>query len=169
MSGGKAEWREDLALSLRVPRGRDRQGRPVRSSDYVVAPRGETPEDAQARRAGGSFTLAEARDERAKARVLVKQVINPAHRQQLDRIKRDQESPTTFEAVAKEWLALEGLDGHDQGPSPRYACACRVPEIWCLARQEHHLGAYPRRAEQRGQEERPDRRGRSQAHHVWRV
>jgi len=74
--------------------------------EYVVAPRGETPEEAQARRAGGSFTLAEARDERAKARALVKQGINPAHRRQLDRIKREQESATTFEAVAKEWLAL---------------------------------------------------------------
>jgi hypothetical protein len=58
--------------------------------DYVVAPRGETPEEAQARRAGGSFTLAEARDERTKARALVKQGINPAHRRQLDRIKREQ-------------------------------------------------------------------------------
>ncbi|MCS0580999.1 tyrosine-type recombinase/integrase [Massilia pinisoli] len=74
---------------------------------YVTAPRGETLEEAQARRAGGSFTLSEARDERAKARALVKQGINPAHKRQLDRIKREQEGATTFDAVAKEWLAMK--------------------------------------------------------------
>lgn len=75
--------------------------------DYVVAPSGETPEEGQARRGGRRFTLAEARDERIKARSLVKQGINPAHNRQLERIKREQESATTFEAVAQEWLALK--------------------------------------------------------------
>jgi integrase len=75
--------------------------------DYVIAPRAETPEEAQARRAGGSFTLTEARDERAKARALVKQGINPAHQRKLDRIKRELQNAVTFEAVAKEWLALK--------------------------------------------------------------
>lgn len=89
-----------------------REGNVVKESlfavgDYAVAPREETPEQAQERRAGGRFTLAEARDERAKARALVKQGINPAHRRQLDRIRREQESATTFEAVAKEWVALK--------------------------------------------------------------
>ena len=84
-----------------------REGEMVKESlfavgDYVVAPRGETPQEAQVRRAGGSFTLAETRDERAKARALVKQGVNPAHRRQLDRIKREQGSATTFEAVAFE-------------------------------------------------------------------
>ena len=37
----------------------------------------------------------------------MKQGINPAHNRQLERIKREQESATTFEAVAKEWLALK--------------------------------------------------------------
>jgi hypothetical protein len=36
--------------------------------DYATAPTGETEQQAKARRAGGGFTLAEARDERAKAR-----------------------------------------------------------------------------------------------------
>ena len=40
--------------------------------------------------------------------------INPAHNRQLERIKREQESATTFEAVANEWLALEGLGRHHQ-------------------------------------------------------
>jgi len=47
--------------------------------DYAAAPQGETPEAANARRNGGRFTLAEAREERAKARALVKQGINPSH------------------------------------------------------------------------------------------
>lgn len=75
--------------------------------DYAVAPSGETPEEAQARRGGRRFTLAEARDERTNARALVKQGINPAHNRQLERIKREQENATTFEAVAREWLALK--------------------------------------------------------------
>lgn len=75
--------------------------------DYANAPNGETPEQTKARRDGGRFTLAEAREERIKARALVKQGINPAHSRQLDRIKRELESATTFEAVAGEWLALK--------------------------------------------------------------
>ncbi|GAB1423135.1 tyrosine-type recombinase/integrase [Thauera terpenica] len=75
--------------------------------EYVSAPSTETPEEAKARRDGGRFTLAEARDERIKARGLVKQGVNPAHSRQLDKIKREQENATTFEAVAREWLALK--------------------------------------------------------------
>jgi integrase len=73
--------------------------------DYAIAQSAETSEEGQARRAGRRFTLAEARDERIKARALVKQGINPAHNRQLERIKREQESATTFESVANEWLA----------------------------------------------------------------
>lgn len=75
--------------------------------EYATVPNGETPEAAQARRAGGRLTLAEARDERAKARDLVKQGINPAHNRQLERVKREQDSANTFEAVAREWVALK--------------------------------------------------------------
>jgi len=74
--------------------------------DYASSPTGETPEAAQARRAGGRFTLAEAREERIKARALVKQGINPAHQRQQDRVQIVQDFATTFESVAKEWLAL---------------------------------------------------------------
>ena len=74
--------------------------------DYANSPTGETPEAAQARRAGGRFTLAEAREERIKARALVKQGINPAHQRQQDRVQIVQDFATTFESVAKEWLAL---------------------------------------------------------------
>ena len=75
--------------------------------DYANAPNGEPPEEGKARRAGGRFTLAEARDERTKARGLVKQGINPSHHRQHKRITRELESATTFDAVAREWLALK--------------------------------------------------------------
>jgi integrase len=74
--------------------------------NYAQVPAGETEEETKARRKGGRFTLAEAREERAKARALVKHGINPAHHRQLERIKREQDSATTFEAVAREWLGL---------------------------------------------------------------
>lgn len=40
------------------------------------------------------------------ARQLVKQGIHPAQQKQLDRIKAEFEHSTTFEAIAKEWVAL---------------------------------------------------------------
>ena len=64
-------------------------------------------EEAQVRRNGGHLTLGEARIERGRLRGLVKQGINPVQNRRLDQIKREQESATTFEAVAKEWLALK--------------------------------------------------------------
>ncbi len=75
--------------------------------EYSSAPSGETTEAAATRRAGGRFTLSEAREERVKARGLVKQGINPAHQRQLDKIKRVQQSATTFESVAREWIAMK--------------------------------------------------------------
>lgn len=75
--------------------------------EYAAAPNGETPDEANARRAGGLLTLSEARDERAKARALVKQGINPAHSRRVDRKKRAFDLATTFEAVADEWLGLK--------------------------------------------------------------
>ncbi len=54
-----------------------------------------------------AIALADARKNREAARELVKQGINPAHDRQLDKIKREQEAATTFEAVAMEWLALK--------------------------------------------------------------
>jgi integrase len=89
-----------------------REGQAIKESvfavgEYVIAPSGETPEEAQIRQCARRFTLAEARDERTRARALVKQGINPAHHRQLERIKRNLESATTFETVAEEWLALK--------------------------------------------------------------
>ncbi|MFJ3057170.1 tyrosine-type recombinase/integrase [Herbaspirillum sp. NPDC087042] len=78
--------------------------------EYAVSPPGETTEAAFARRAGGRFTLAEAREERVKARDLVKQGINPAHHRQMERLKREQEGINTFEVVAREWVALKSWE-----------------------------------------------------------
>jgi integrase len=75
--------------------------------EYVAAPAGETPEQTAARRNGGRFTLAEAREQRVRARALVKQGVNPAHDRRLERIKREQANATTVEAVAREWVALK--------------------------------------------------------------
>ena len=115
-----------------------REGETVKESlfavgDYVVAPRNETPEEAQARHAGGSFTLAEAREERVKARALVKQGVNPAHKRQMDRIKREQESAITFEVVAKEWISLK--DWADTTKARRLDMLDRVvfPKIGALS------------------------------------
>lgn len=75
--------------------------------NYANAPAGETEAQTKARRDGGCFTLAEAREERARVRALVKQGINPAHNRRLLRVKREQETATTFEAVAREWVAAK--------------------------------------------------------------
>lgn len=100
--------------------------------EYASAPKDETPEAAKVRRDGGRFTLAEARDERIKARALVTQGINPAHNRQLMRIKRELENATTFEAVAKEWLALK--DWEESTKARRLDTLARVvfPKIGAL-------------------------------------
>lgn len=54
-----------------------------------------------------AITLVDARKKRDEARDLVKQGINPAHNRQLEKIKIEQATATTFEAVAREWLALK--------------------------------------------------------------
>lgn len=53
-----------------------------------------------------AITLVDARKKREEARDLVKRGINPAHNRQLEKIKIEQATATTFEAVALEWLAL---------------------------------------------------------------
>jgi len=100
--------------------------------DYAPAPAGETADEAAARRGGRLFTLAEAREERAKARALVKQGINPAHARQLEQIKRVQDAANTFEAVAREWVALR--DWEDVTKARRLDMLTRVvfPKIGAI-------------------------------------
>lgn len=52
----------------------------------------------------GHVSLSDARSERDRARVLVKQGIHPSHNRQSVRIARQSENANTFEAVAREWL-----------------------------------------------------------------
>lgn len=51
--------------------------------------------------------LSAAREKAEVARKLVKAGIHPSHQKQLDRIKVEHENANTFEAVAREWLALK--------------------------------------------------------------
>mgnify|MGYP000122462501 CR=1 FL=1 len=100
--------------------------------EYATAPAGETPEEAEARRAGRRFTLAEAREERTRARALVKQGINPAHARQLDKIRAQQDAGNTFEAVAREWVSLR--DWEEATKARRLDTLARVafPKIGAL-------------------------------------
>jgi integrase len=75
------------------------------AGEYVQAPREESQEQANARRNAGGLTLAEARLRRAEWRTLVKQGIHPAHHRQAARLVTHAENATTFEAVAREWIA----------------------------------------------------------------
>lgn len=84
-SNGVKAWRYRFRLS-------------DKESVFAIGDYGATPP---------ALTLADARKKREQARDLVKQGINPAHHRQMKKIKRKQETATTFEDVALEWLALK--------------------------------------------------------------
>lgn len=67
-------------------------------------PPSETEEDREARLKQRVFTLSEARDERLRARGLVKQGIHPAHDARLSSIRRRHSTASSFEAVANRWM-----------------------------------------------------------------
>lgn len=75
--------------------------------EYAAAPVGETDTQAKARREDRRFTLDEARQERARARALVKQGTHPAHARLAQRHARLEANENTFEFVAREWLAVK--------------------------------------------------------------
>ncbi|VVE90123.1 tyrosine-type recombinase/integrase [Pandoraea bronchicola] len=54
-----------------------------------------------------NVTLGEAREKCEAARKLVREGISPVQTRQIERIKREQDSANTFEAVASEWQALK--------------------------------------------------------------
>lgn len=64
----------------------------------------EKPEDADERKSAGRYSLEEARQERLRARDLVKQGIHPAQRRDSLRARQKADSINTFEAVGREWL-----------------------------------------------------------------
>ncbi len=129
-NGGKA-WRYRFKLT----KAGETKENLFAIGEYASAPPGETAEHAKARRAGGRFTLAEAREERTKPRALVKQGINPAHRQ-FGRIKREQENAPTFEAIAREWLALRDWEEVTKARRLDMLQRVVVPKIGVLPAQQ---------------------------------
>ena len=78
--------------------------------EYTSPVSKETEDAATVRRAGGKFTLAEARAERDKARALVKHGINPVQQRKLDGVRAADARSQTFEFVAREWLDLRAAN-----------------------------------------------------------
>ena len=72
--------------------------------EYFKATARESENQADARKAGGHYTLAEARIERDRCKRLVKQGIHPAHNRRVQRAAQTAENANTFEAIAKEWI-----------------------------------------------------------------
>ena len=72
--------------------------------EYVQAPAGESKRETEQRIQSGRLTLGEARQERDKARGLVKQGIHPAHNRQALRVAKIAEGANTVEAIAREWI-----------------------------------------------------------------
>lgn len=106
--------------------------------EYAQPPRHETPQEAGTRRAGGKFTLAEARGERDRCRGLVKQGIHPAQQRRLEAIRRTHEGAATFEAVAREWIEQNAAHWTPKSKAQREALLDRkiFPRIGTLpARQ----------------------------------
>ncbi|MBJ7883175.1 integrase arm-type DNA-binding domain-containing protein, partial [Gelidibacter salicanalis] len=54
-----------------------------------------------------SVGLADAREKCEDARKLVRLGVSPVQNRQFEKIRREMDSANTFEAVAKEWLALK--------------------------------------------------------------
>jgi len=115
-----------------------------------------------------TVSLAEARDKCEEARKLVKQGINPAHNRQLERVKREQDSANTFEAVAREWVALKTWEPITKKRRLDMLTRVVFPKSVCCP-SSRSRGAHPRRSEDRCKEERAKRGSRGQAHYVRRV
>lgn len=83
----------------------------------------------------GHMSLDDARGERDKARVLVKQGIHPARQRKAERLATHAENANTFEAVAREWMAKK-----QQGWTPYYL---RQVERFLQADVFPHVGNLP--------------------------
>jgi integrase len=78
------------------------------AGEYCDVPDGETPEQAEARRAGGRLTLAEARVEREKWRALVVRGIHPVQAKRDAKAAADIIRANTFAAITEEFIAQRG-------------------------------------------------------------
>lgn len=76
--------------------------------EWCAAPDGEKPEQAEARRSAGRFTLAEARIERQRLRAMVKRGQHPLAAKKAERLAMMHSSANTFEAVAREFVETRG-------------------------------------------------------------
>lgn len=74
--------------------------------EYPVRPlpAGESEEQAAARRAAGTLTLAEAVVAREEARTLIRQGIHPSHKRQSQKAAQIAQNANTFRALAEEWI-----------------------------------------------------------------
>lgn len=71
---------------------------------YGSASAAETPDQTRERQSRGLYTLAEAREERAKARALVKQGISPVQNREVAKLKSQFDSSDIFDAFAEDWI-----------------------------------------------------------------
>lgn len=106
MPTGRKFWR----YRFEVQEGGVRKESRITLGEHVSAPSGEKDEDRQRRMAGGFLTASEAREERLKARALVKQGISPVQQRHVDRLKADAMKAHTLRSVTDEWLALQGWE-----------------------------------------------------------
>lgn len=100
---GVKAWR----YRFRMTRGERRYESVYTLGTYSPAKKDETLEQTAARQAADLLTLDEARIRLIGARALVKKGVNPANQRKTDTILINQNSANTFEAVAKEWLAMK--------------------------------------------------------------
>ena len=105
----------------------------------------------------GHVSLDEARGERDKARVLVKEGVHPAHRRQTQRMAQVAEAANTFEGVAREWIAKKkpAWTAYYMRQVERFLEADAFPYIGNLPIRSvtaAHLLEIVRRVEERGAE-----------------
>jgi integrase len=106
--------------------------------EYLKSPESESENQADARKAGGHYTLAEARIERDRYKRLVKQGIHPAHYRQAQRVAQVAENANTFEAIAREWIEQR---------KPKWAAYyLRQVENMLAADAYPYIGALPMRS-----------------------
>lgn len=100
---GVKAWRYRFLMT----RGERRYESVYTLGTYATAKKDESIEQTAARQAADLLTLAEARIRLIGARGLVKKGINPADQRKTEKILINQGNANTFEAVAKEWLAMK--------------------------------------------------------------
>lgn len=103
MPTGRKFWRYRFELEVGGVRKESR----ITLGELVSAHSGETEDERKRRIAGGFLTAAEAREERLKARALVKQGVSPVQQRHVDRLKAEAMKVHTLRSVTDEWLALQ--------------------------------------------------------------